>query len=375
MSKQIKTMDELTDSRIMYEKKMPFFGYMIVLMLAILIIGIVIWSTFTPKAYMIKALGTVTSEKTSFVMPPYTGEIVDYYMREGLIVSKGDVLFTVRSTDYDLQELQLKDNRLIYEIKIAQYEKLVKSIKDDTNYFDASSSEDSLYYTTYELYKAQIAQNEFDASTYKAYGYSDEQIEVQIKTNQNKIAEIYYTSIQSAENAIEECKLQIASIEAQLSAITSGQDVYTITASESGTLHLLADYNKGMVVQAASAIATITPENSQAIIDAHVSTADMARMHVGDNVEMAVSGLSQTVYGTITGTVVHIDSNATAIEGDDRGNTTAFKIKIVPDYTYLISKSGEKINISNGMTVEARIEYDKITYFNYVLEKLGFMVR
>jgi hypothetical protein len=31
MSKQIKTMDELTDSRIMYEKKMPFFGYMIVL--------------------------------------------------------------------------------------------------------------------------------------------------------------------------------------------------------------------------------------------------------------------------------------------------------------------------------------------------------
>jgi multidrug resistance efflux pump len=107
MSKQIKTMDELTDSRIMYEKKMPFFGYMIVLMLAILIIGIVIWSTFTPKAYMITALGTVTSEKTSFVMPPYTGEIVDCYMREGLIVSKGDVLFTVRSTDYDLQELQL----------------------------------------------------------------------------------------------------------------------------------------------------------------------------------------------------------------------------------------------------------------------------
>lgn len=107
MSKQIKTMDELTDSRIMYEKKMPFFGYMIVLMLAILIIGIVIWSTFAPKAYMITALGTVTSEKTGFVMPPYTGEIVDYYMREGLIVSKGDVLFTVRSTDYDLQELQL----------------------------------------------------------------------------------------------------------------------------------------------------------------------------------------------------------------------------------------------------------------------------
>ena len=39
------------------------------------------------------------------------------------------------------------------------------------------------------------------------------------------------------------------------------------------------------------------------------------------------------------------------------------------------SKSGEKINVSNGMSVESRIEYDKVTYFNYVIEKLGFMVR
>ena len=375
MIKQIKTMEQLKDSRLMYEKKLPPFGYMIVLTVTILIIGIVIWRIFTPKTYMITVLGTVTSEDSNFVMPSYTGEIVDYYMSEGMLVEKGDVLFTVKSTDYDLQQQQLEENHLAYEEKIAQYEKLVRSIKDDTNYFDASNPEDSLYYTTYEVYKAQIAQNEFDASAYKVYGYNDEQIEAQIEINQNKIAEIHYAAIQSAENAIEECKLEIASIDAQLSAITGGQDAYAATATTSGILHLLADYKAGMVVQAASAVATITPENGHTIIEAYVSTSDMARMHEGHRVEMAVSGLTQTVYGTITGTVKQIDSNATSIEESDEGTSTAFKVKIIPDYTYLISKSGEKINISNGMTVEARIEYDKVTYFNYILEKLGFLVR
>ena len=48
-----------------------------------------------------------------------------------------------------------------------------------------------------------------------------------------------------------------------------------------------------------------------------------------------------------------------------------FKIRILPEMDYLVSKTGDKVNLSNGMTVEARIIYDKMTYFDYVLEKLG----
>ena len=171
---QTKTMEELKDSRIMFEKPMPRFGYMIVLTIALLLIGIVIWSIYTPKVYMIKAAGTITSENSNYIMPSYTGEIVTNHMQEGMFVEKGDVLFTVKSTDYDIQQEQLEENKITYEEKILQYERLVKSIKDDTNYFDASNPDDSLYHSTYEVYKSQVAQNEFDASTYKSYGYSDE---------------------------------------------------------------------------------------------------------------------------------------------------------------------------------------------------------
>jgi len=368
-------MEQLKDSRLLFEKKLPAFGYMILLIVTVALVGVLIWSMKARKPYMIISQGTVTGETSNYVMPAYTGEIEQCYMEEGKIVQAGDILFTIKSTDYNLQEEQLLANKQTYEKQIAQSELLVKSIKDNTNYFDAFNPEDELYYSAYEAYRAQVAQNTFDGSMYQAYGYSDEQIEKELVKNQGKISEIYYNAIQSAENTIKEAKLQIASIDAQLSAIDSGQSEYSVKATNTGVLHMLADYKSGMVVQTGSAVATITPENSDVMVEAYLSTADMARMEEGNKVQMAVDGLIQTIYGNITGTVISIDNNITSIEGEGGESNSVFKIKIKPDTDYLINKSGKKVNLSNGMTVESRITYDEVTYFNYVLEKIGVLVR
>lgn len=370
MSSKAKSLDELKDSQIMFDKDVPPFGYMIISIIFVLLIGIFIWSTYAHKSYMIIAQGTVTSAESNYVMPSYTGEIKESFMEEGKLVSEGDTLFTVKSTDYDLQEDQLVSSKENYEKQIAQYDKLIESIQEDENLFDAENSEDTLYYSTFETYKAQVAQNEVDATTFSAYGYTEEQIQAELVKAQEKKSELYYSALQSAENAKQQIEDQLASAEAQLSAVGNGRDEYEVKATSTGRLHMLSDYKKGMVVQTASPIATITPENAEKIIEGYVSTADMARMHVNDKVQIEVSGLSQTIYGNITGTVQQIDSNVTTMEGET-GNTQMFRVRILPEADYLVSKRGEKVNISNGMTVEARIIYDKLTYFDYLLEKLG----
>lgn len=120
-------------------------------------------------------------------------ELIDE--KEGLLVEQGDVLFTIKSTDCNLQEEQLVKSKQSFEKTVSQNERLVKSIKDDTNYFDESNPEDSLYYSTFEAYKSRVAQSVVDTSTYKAYGYTDERIEVEIIKNQRKIDEIYFSAI------------------------------------------------------------------------------------------------------------------------------------------------------------------------------------
>ena len=53
----------------------------------------------------------------------------------------------------------------------------------------------------------------------------------------------------------------------------------------------------------------------------------------------------------------------------------AFKVIIAMDNNYVVSKSGDKVDIVNGMTTVSRITYDKVSYFNYALEKLGIRTR
>ena len=55
---------------------------------------------------------------------------------------------------------------------IEQYELLVTSIKDDTNYFDESDAGDELYYSMFEAYKAEEEQYTLDTSSYSVYGYT-----------------------------------------------------------------------------------------------------------------------------------------------------------------------------------------------------------
>ena len=139
-----KTLEELKDSQIMFDKDLPPFGYMLVSIMSVLLVGILIWSLFAHKAYTIKAEGVVTSSESNYVMPSYTGEIKESFMEEGKLVSEGDVLFTVKSTDYDLQEEQLVSSKENYEKQVKQYDKLIQSIKEDENLFDAGHNPYSL---------------------------------------------------------------------------------------------------------------------------------------------------------------------------------------------------------------------------------------
>ena len=251
----------------------------------------------------------------------------------------------------------------------------MKSVKDDINYFDESKAEDSLYYNTFEAYKSKVAQSELDTSMFQLYGYTDEQIEKELIKNQGKINEIYYSAIQSAESNMAQAKQQIASIEAQLAAVNSGQMAYEVKATASGVLHLLGNYKSGMVVQTTTTVASITPTNAEPVIEAYVSTSDMARIKEGDTVQIVVDGLSQSVYGTISGTVMQIDSNVTTQQAENGSTSQVFRVLISMDSDYMINQSGDKVDIANGMTVVARVQYDKVTYFNYVLEKLGLKAR
>lgn len=152
MSKKVTDLYELRDSKLLYEKDVPPFGYLILVIIFALIVAVVFWGVRNTRPYVIKGSGIVESPNKNYVMSPFSGVVSNFSIQEGDYVKKGDELFAIKSSDNDVQKIQIDNQKQIYERQISQYEKLIESIKDNENYFSSSSAEDSMYYNRYRSY-------------------------------------------------------------------------------------------------------------------------------------------------------------------------------------------------------------------------------
>lgn len=370
MTTTIRDINELQDRRIMMEKKLPPFGYALILLTAALILFLVVWSTKNYRTYVSQSSGSVQAANKTYIMSSYSGSITELNIAEGSYVNEGDLIAHIKSTDLDMQQDSIQSQLDIYKKQKSQYEKLVKSIQDDKNYFSETDIDDQPYYYQYETYKSQVAQKAFDASPYQAAGYSDEQIKALMEQNQSEVEALYYSTLQSISSSLTSVQSNIDNLQSQMDALSTGANDYYIYAPTSGVIHMDTPYKVGMVLSAGTPLATVASENSDLEVVAYVTLNDRPLLHVGDPCKIAITGLSEYSYGTLTGTVTSIDSDVTA-----SSSGSYYKMTIAPDSTYVISNSGDKVDLSNGMSVTARVEYDKLTYFEYAMEALGVLFR
>ena len=368
MTTTIRDINELQDRRIMMEKKLPPFGYALILLTAALILFLVVWSTKNYRTYVSQSSGSVQAANKTYIMSSYSGSITELNIAEGSYVNEGDLIAHIKSTDLDMQQDSLQSQLDIYKKQKSQYEKLVKSIQDDKNYFSETDIDDQPYYYQYETYKSQVAQKAFDASPYQAAGYSDEQIKALMEQNQSEVEALYYSTLQSISASLTSVLSNIDNLQSQMDSLSTGANDYYIYAPTSGVIHMDTPYKVGMVLSAGTPLATVASENSDLEVVAYVTLSDRPLLHVGDPCKIAITGLSEYSYGTLTGTVTSIDSDVTA-----SSSGSYYKMTITPDSTYVISNSGDKVDLSNGMSVTARVEYDKLTYFEYAMEALGVL--
>ena len=370
MTTTIQNLSDLQDRRIMMDKKLPPYGYAFVILTGLFMIFLVIWSTQTNRIYVSQNSGVVQAANKTYIMSSYSGSITELNIAEGTYVNEGDLIAHIKSTDLDMQQDGIQSQLDIYKKQKSQYEKLVKSIQDDKNYFSETDIDDQPYYYQYETYKSQVAQKAFDASPYQAAGYSDEQIKALMEQNQSEVEALYYSTLQSISASLTSVQSNIDNLQSQMDALSTGANDYYIYAPTSGVIHMDTPYKVGMVLSAGTPLATVASENSDLEVVAYVTLNDRPLLHVGDPCKIAITGLSEYSYGTLTGTVTSIDSDVTA-----SSSGSYYKMTITPDSTYVISNSGDKVDLSNGMSVTARVEYDKLTYFEYAMEALGVLFR
>lgn len=367
-SLKVYDLSEITDSRVLYDKNPPKFMIYIVLIVTLLIAGFIIWSDKSIKTYVVKGQGMVTTENKANVMAKVSGEVKTVNMSEGMDVKAGDVLLTINSTDADLQ-LQQVNSQLDYDNK--RIKLLERAEKDATNWknsFDKNKSDEVEFYNRLEDSYVKEDEYKVDVDSLKKQEYTDDQIKQYKDQQQIKLNELHYDTIVGFTNEKTQLISDKSKLESQKSAIEKNQDEYKMLAPESGKLHLNTTITKGMVLQAGNLIGSISSNNEGLIVETLLSSTDRPRIHINDDVSMAVAGLNQAEYGTIKGKVESIDQDATI---DNQKGNVYFKVRVKPNKTYLQDKKGEKVNLTLGMVTETRVKYEKITYMKYFLEQIG----
>ena len=375
MRGKIYTFSELKESKLIYDRKPPAFGLIITFLTLAFVVGAILWACLSVKTYVVKATGLVTDDTKVYVMNSVAGEIKTIEVVEGQEVSEGDVILTLDTFQTDLQIAQLQAMVDLYATYIENSQKLISFVNDysidntDTqvNPFDSTVVEELSFYNDAELFKLYVQsltetdedeEDENENENEDSVEYTDEDL---------ASLKIQFLVQQSTYTYLTEYISQYKQYSSQLEMYNESLSAYTVVATQSGVIHLSSGLAVGAVLSSSTLLATISSDDSENLyFQVSVSASERSKLSVGSEVEIAVSGASQTEYGTLSGTIVSIDNDVTQTEDGD----VYYVVKIVPDSTVLTDKGGNEINLQLGMLGECRIKYDDTTWMNWIVEQI-----
>ncbi|MBE9162252.1 HlyD family efflux transporter periplasmic adaptor subunit [Tychonema sp. LEGE 06208] len=177
---------------------------------------------------------------------------------------------------------------------------------------------------------------------------------------------------------------QLTQAKKQLNQVESQLKNSVIRAPADGTILKLEVQNTGQTVQAGSAIAQIVPSDVPLVVKAKVTSQDIARIQIGQPVQIRISALPFPDYGTLKGTVSAIAPDAIAPQNPaNNSGGSYYEVAIKPQQTYLTklqSSSGQffgnsqvntprQYSIQSGMEGRADIITGQETVLTFILRK------
>lgn len=409
--------EKLRNSRFFFEKNPPKVIYWFITFVLLVIIIFLILSMQMKKVYIVKANGSISTEDNSLITSYNNGKIINIVKKEGDWAENDDVLLEI-SMGIDGKEYSNHNNqRDSVQAQINAINKFINSLEQSKNLMAQSQYEKEYfekvnYYLTYfnngnstnAYYQSEVNKliqkkkkaSEVLTNLKEKYENSENASELELETLKNKI-ENMESEIDGYNSTIDQMKNQINNTQSDLlknqliseasatrvklmeslSQINSKLDFYQtkesylqIKSTNAGYVHYFSLLQNGNFIQEGQSIGEISKNLDYNVI-AYVDSIDINKVEKGDKAKIAINGLNTQKYGTINGIVERIDTGITLVTNNEK-QSIFYKCEISIDEKSLSSKSNDIVNIVKSQSVEARIIYDKETYFDWLLEQLNF---
>ena len=178
---------------------------------------------------------------------------------------------------------------------------------------------------------------------------------LELLVNEGAVSELQYLQQKSL---VEDIKSEIATNEVTLS-------YQTITSPSDGIVFELQPKGPGYVGNSSQPVLKIVPlEELHAKIEIDSRTIGFVKL--GKLAEISIDSFPATDFGVVTGTISKIGSDALP-PSPSEGKGYRFPATVVLDNQYLKLKSGEKLALQAGMSLNANIKLRKVTYLQLLL--------
>ena len=374
--KKYYSLSELSESSIMIQRKIPRFGIIITMLVSFLLVGALTWMAVVRKTYVVKAAGLLTDERKESIMNTTTGNIKSINFKEGDYVKKGETIITLQNEELNLQINQLASNVAFNERKAKSYENTIKfingyNVSDESTQANPFSENDIENNYVYKLCQSYIDYLKEGKTDQNSTGESSEKVPY----SQSEIDQISFSYLQqyNVYSLYENYLKELETSKNQLNMYSENAKSLLIKAEMDGYVHFTQGLIEGTFLSQSGLLGTITsnkPENYY--FEVSISSAERSKISLNDEVEIGISGISQTDYGIIKGKLISISND---ISQSQDGKEVYYVGKVIPNNTYLEDKRKNKIILSLGMIGECRIKYDESSYLMFFIEQLGMKLR
>jgi multidrug resistance efflux pump len=364
-------LDSLTDSRIQYEKRPPFFGLLILALTTVAIVGVVSWASVTKRPSVVEGSGAIEGANRTMVMSSVSGRVVEVAAPNGATVESGDRIIAVESVELEVEKQTVASQKALLEHQLGLQTRFTAAIRSKKNVFRQDVPEESTFYWKFESLQNQKKQLRVDRPSLEALGYTPEEIANAIAQNKLKAEEIDSTALSESAEKETALRQEIGEIDIRGQAAATGEGAFQVAAPVAGTVYLDELVQVGSVVNAGDPIGSVASTASGIDVKVYLSVPDRQNVEVGDRATVSVSGLPAVDYEKLTGRIVSIDADVTAVPVGDAETANYFVAHLALEQEFVTIRGGDRHDLVNGTAISVDLVHHEITYLEYFVELLG----
>lgn len=380
MKVEIIEFSELTDSREMLEAREPHFMIISIYLVLLLLVIAFIWMWFAEIDTIVKADGVIRPTKNiSVILNINTGKIKKKNYQEGVMVEKGDILYEIDSTLYDLERNSIVEKKEKIENEIKMFTLLEDSYRTGVNPFDQDHQDHQEYYNRYLSYKYTCEQLQLDYSLAQKHLIREKSLDPRF-TTKSKLEQLQYESelarlnlqkyisdsFVAIQNETKAKRDTLTQLEEELNNINEMLNLCKVKSPITGYVQEISVFNVNDYMPSSVEVLRIIPDTYGYEAELIVKNKDISQIKIGQNLKYHIAALPYREYGTLDGVITKISKDTISAQKD-------YRIIASINDTKLYDHKGEEGQIKAGMLVEAHIVVRKRRVLHFLLEKLELL--